>query len=367
MWLAGPLPADAAPLLTRLANAEDVRYVRVMPDVHLAHDICIGTVTATERLIYPHAVGADIGCGMVAIAFDCNADVLANKSVAGALLARLYRCVPANRQAEAQELPAGLQQQSLSDPRLEAIKSRDGRVQLGTLGRGNHFLEFQADNQGQLWLMVHSGSRAIGQAIHDMHLAKTARTTGGLRFLEVEGKNGQAYLADMTWAADYAAANRRAMVESASAAITALCGGRAIWGSYVGCSHNHVRRESHFGQELWVHRKGAISAKAGEAGIIPGAMGAVSFHVQGRGNPESLESSSHGAGRVMSRTDARRRISTRDLQRQLGQVWYDHRLAEALRDEAPAAYRDVEAVLRAERDLTRILRRLVPLLCYKGT
>lgn len=171
-WLAEPLPRDVAAALERLARCPDVRHVAVMPDVHLAHDVCVGTVVATSTLLYPSAVGGDIGCGMAALAFDAGAaDVLGEESRAAALMAALYDRVPANRQRAARELPAELAERVLSHSSLETIKRRDGRVQLGTLGRGNHFLEFQADEEeGRLWVMLHTGSRGVGQAIRDHHL-----------------------------------------------------------------------------------------------------------------------------------------------------------------------------------------------------
>ncbi|MDB5356392.1 MAG: hypothetical protein JWN24_2845 [Phycisphaerales bacterium] len=367
-WLADPLPTDVATAIDRIARTDDARRVAVMPDVHLAHEVCVGTVLATSRLIYPNAVGGDIGCGMAAMAFDASADLLRSEAHAARLLAALPRAVPAMRHASraARTLPDLLMRNSLSDPRLEAIRRRDGLVQFGTLGRGNHFLEFQSDEESRLWLMLHSGSRAIGQTVRDHHLAVATRSASGLAFLDSQSPAGLAYLADMEWSRAYASESRRAMALATADLMAELFGVRPINSSYFGCDHNHVRRETHLGEELWVHRKGACSAAVGEPGIIPGSMGTESFHVEGRGNPESLCSSSHGAGRAMSRDEARRKVTPRDLDRQLRGVWYDHRIAHALRDEAPAAYKDVRAVMRAQRDLTRIIRSLKPVLCYKS-
>lgn len=156
------------------------------------------------------------------------------------------------------------------------------------------------------------------------------------------------------------------MVRAVRGVLERVLGVHADEASYVSCHHNHVRRETHAGEELWVHRKGAISALGGEPGLVPGSMGSASFHVEGRGNIEALASSAHGAGRRMSRMEARRRLSGRDVQRELRGIWFDHRLASALRDEAPSAYKDIERVLRAQHDLVRIVRRLRPVLCFKG-
>jgi tRNA-splicing ligase RtcB len=371
MWLAEPLPRDVAQSLDRLAAAQDIQHIAVMPDVHLAREICVGTVIATRRRIYPAAIGGDIGCGMAAIRFDASADLLAAEQSAARLLSRLYERIPSLRQPR-HALPAGLPDdlpaERLSDPRLAKLAQRDGRVQLGTLGRGNHFVEFQADEQQQLWLMVHSGSRAMGQAItaHHLEWAATDASPSRLRFLDAETTAGQAYLADIDWALHYAAENRLAMVRAASQAIAELFGVATIPESLLHGHHNHVRRETHFGELLWVHRKGASPAAEGELGLIPGSMGAASFHVAGRGQEQSLRSSSHGAGRALSRTEAAHWISRKQLQRQMQGVWFDQRQTDRLRDEAPAAYKDIHAVMRAQRELVRIVRTLRPLLSYKG-
>lgn len=419
-WLAGPLPKDVESALTKVQKLPDVRHVAVMPDAHLAREVCVGTVLATTQTVYPAAVGGDIGCGMAAVAFDCGADVLASASAADRVFGSLGDAIPINRHHRARELPHDLQSAALSHPRLEAVKRRDARVQFGTLGRGNHFLEFQSDAEGRLWLMVHSGSRAVGPAIRDHHLAcargsteKTADVLEGLlaraenvpTFVRtLEGRPGQAgeeggpaaggpeeggsravvdqgsispaaggalpgasrYLSDAAWARAYADASRRAMLDAAAGVVASLFGGGRLKETLVTCDHNHVRRETHFGRELWVHRKGAASAREGEPGIIPGSMGTASYLVQGRGNADSLCSSAHGAGRAMSRDEARRRVSTRDLSRQLRDVWFDPRAALALREEAPSAYKDIGAVMRAQRDLVRITRTLRPVLSYKA-
>jgi tRNA-splicing ligase RtcB len=369
-WLAEPLPRDVKLAIERLARTDDVRRIVVLPDVHLAEDVCIGTVMATRRLIYPDAVGGDIGCGMAAIRFECGADVLADERDAARLLAGLYRQVPAIRHSSStavKALPEPLAADALTDPRLEKLKPRDGRVEFATLGRGNHFLEFQTDDAGSLWLMVHSGSRAMGQAIREIHLEGARESSTGLRFIDAEEESGQAYLADLAWACRYAEESRRALAAAAAELVSKLFSAPADPASFISCHHNHVRRETHSGETLWIHRKGAIPAAAGEAGIIPGSMGTSSYHVEGRGSEEALASSSHGAGRAMSRSRARRRICIADLHREMRGVWFDHRLGEALRDEAPSAYKDITAVMRAQGDLTRIVRRLRPVLCYKGT
>jgi tRNA-splicing ligase RtcB len=251
---------------------------------------------------------------------------------------------------------------------LENLKARDGKFQFCTLGRGNHFVELQADEQDRLWLMVHCGSRGIGQAIATHHLKK-ARLSGQqeklVRF-DAESADGQAYLADAAWAILYAEQNRLAIIDEVERLLREQFGLVADRASLIHSNHNHVNRETHDDGAFWVHRKGALSAFDGEPGVIPGSMGSASFHVIGRGEQESLCSSSHGAGRRFSRGEASKKINVRRLEQEMHGVWFDHRHMKMLRDEAPSAYKDIHAVMRAQRDLTRIERQVRPLLSYKG-
>lgn len=367
-WLAGPLPDDVDQALQRLARSDDVQRIAVMPDVHLAADVCIGTVVATSRLVYPSAVGGDIGCGVAALRFDVEPARLQEPRAAARLLAGLYDRVPALHHpvARAPALPDALCEQPLSDLALDRLRRREGRLELGTLGRGNHFLELQADEAGALWLMLHSGSRAMGQAIRDHHLRGATASAAGLPYLDSEDEAGQAYLADLDWALRYADASRRAMADVTAALLDEIVGAAPDWSTWLSCHHNHVRREPHDGGLRWVHRKGAIPAADDEPGIIPGSMGTPSFHTRGRGHGPALCSSSHGAGRALSRTVAKQTISRRELERQLDGVLYDHRRADQLRDEAPGAYKNIRAVMRAQHELTRTVRTLTPILSYKG-
>jgi tRNA-splicing ligase RtcB len=368
-WLIEPLETPAARMIDNARRADDVRHVAVMPDVHVANDVCVGTVMATQDLLYPSAVGGDIGCGMLAVAFDANAEAFARGDVAGRVLARLASGVPGRRRhrSRAAPLPSSLAATSLSHGSLEAVRRTAGEVQLGTLGGGNHFVELQADEAGRLWLMVHSGSRAVGQAVRDHHLAAAFPAgPGGLRALDARSDSGRAYAADVAWARAYAQANREAIADAVADVIRADLGVRVDDGSRFGCDHNHVTCEEHFGRPLWVHRKGAAPAGEGMAGILPGSMGTLSFHVEGRGCADALRSSAHGAGRARSRSATRDSVSERELMRQMAGVWFDYRLAGSLREEAPRAYKDVRAVLRAQHDLVRVVRTLKPVLVYKS-
>jgi len=262
--------------------------------------------------------------------------------------------------------PQELEPSQLSHPSLAAAARDEGRLQLGTLGGGNHFIELQADEEDRLWLMIHSGSRSMGQTICSHHMAKTDPAGSGLRVLDFDRSQGRAYAADMHFARRYADANRRAMAKSLEAVAHEILACSLDWSTLITVDHNHAQRELHFGQELWVHRKGAMPAAIGAAGVLPGSMGTESFHVEGLGCQDALQSSAHGAGRKLSREQARKSVSHHALQRQMEGVWYDYRLSEQLRDEAPAAYKDIKAVLRAQTDLVKVTRALQPVLNYKG-
>ncbi|MDZ4686636.1 MAG: RtcB family protein [Planctomycetaceae bacterium] len=363
MWLAEPLSTEVQRVIDRLRRLPDARAVAVLPDVHLAADVCVGVALATTDCVYPAAVGGDIGCGMLAVAVNAEADFLASPERAAELLSELYDRIPVNKHRCPQEMSSELRDGLLSADRLERLKLRDGAVQLGTLGRGNHFVELQRDAKDRLWLMIHSGSRGIGQAITEHH-QRQCTDRGGLPGLAANETSGQAYLNDVEWARRYAAANRHCMAQ----AMESLLHTHDItldWSTLIHCDHNHVAREQHHGEAVWVHRKGAMPADEGQPGMIPGSMGTTSVHVTGRGCDAALRTCSHGAGRKLTRTAARQR-SRRELLREMGHVWFDRRYADDLREEAPAAYKDLRTVLRAQRDLIRIVRELHPVLVYKG-
>jgi tRNA-splicing ligase RtcB len=264
-------------------------------------------------------------------------------------------------------MPQALREAVLSDPGLQRLWSQVGVLEHATLGSGNHFIELQADEAGRLWLMVHSGSRGLGPAIRDHHLKGALPAGAGLRLLPAAEDSGRAYLADACWARRYAASNRESLALLAGEAVAKVCGGHLEWAEVVRTDHNHLEREIHGGEGLWVHRKGAMPAHADQPGVLPGSMGTLSYHVCGRGCAAALCSSAHGAGRILSRSDARRLISPGDLAEQMREVWYDFRKAARLCDEAPGAYKDIRAVARAQHELVRIVRVLRPVLNYKGT
>jgi len=365
----GPMSPELKDALDRLARAEDVAHIAVMPDAHLADDVCVGTVTATRRRLLPAAVGGDIGCGMVGLRLDAPPDLLEDRDRAARMLSGLGARIPPllRPSSEAPALAAELMDAPLSAPELEVKKKRDGRLEMGTLGRGNHFLEVQKDEEGSVWLLVHSGSRAMGPAIRKWHEARAPRDRAGIAWLDAESEEGRGYLADVAWARAYAKASRAQILEQALGLVGDLFGVPADPSSRIEIDHNHVAREEHGGQTLWVHRKGAMGLPQGCLGVVPGSMGSASFHVEGRGHAEALDSSAHGAGRAMSRAEASRRIRPKDLLAEARGVWFDHRLAASLCQEAPSAYKDIGVVMRAQRELVRVVRRLMPVLVYKAS
>lgn len=365
-WWSEPPDADVRAALDRLRHTPDVVQIAVMPDVHLAEDVCIGVVLASTSTLFPAAVGGDIGCGMATIELGVEADALANPRTAARVLDGFARGVPVMRHArrDAPQMPDALRDVDVGSPELDALRRREGALQLGTLGRGNHFLELQAADDGGLWVVVHSGSRGLGPAIRAAH-EKHAKGSG-LFGIAADTPEGAAYLADVQWALAYADASRSHMLDVATDVLQRELGAAPRPDSLMRCHHNFVRKETHDGRDLWVHRKGANAAAPDEPGIIPGSMGTATYHVVGRGCAGALCSSSHGAGRAMSRSRARRVIGTRRLHDELRGIWYDHRLASQLCEEAPGAYKDIGAVMRAQGDLVKIVRCTRPVLVYKG-
>lgn len=366
-WWVSETPDDAVRrAVSRMAEFEDVTRIAVMPDVHLGQDVCIGTAMATRQLIYPAAVGGDIGCGMLALAFDCNADEIRSGAVAGELLREISRSIPSNRRHRAYlvDWPDDLSFDQLSDPAIARFARTEGTLQLGTLGGGNHFVELQSDSDDRLWLMIHSGSRAIGQMVRNTHIAR-AKIINHMAALDSTIDSGRAYLNDAEWACRYARANRSAMMSCVINAIHRTINANPLFETLIHIDHNHVRLERHFSEQCWVHRKGAMPADAGFDGVVPGSMGTLSYHIRGLGNEKSLRSSAHGAGRRFSRAAAREKFDRADLKHQMRNVWYDPRRASELLDECPNAYKDVRAVVKAQGELVEVVRTLKPVLVHK--
>jgi len=354
--------------LTRLPFA--YRQVALMPDVHAGYGMPIGGVMATEETIVPYAVGLDIGCGMRAARTPYRAGDISPER-RRSWLEKIRAVIP-----QGFDWHPDIQRHEVLDRmplHLPLFREEDKRArrQLGTLGGGNHFIELQADEEGRLWVMIHSGSRNIGKqtAEHYHKKAKdvTRKTgvelpTSELSFLPLETEEGQEYAEAMNWCLDFARANRERMMERALEVLGAAPEDE------LDIHHNYAALEEHFGRRVWVHRKGATKAAAGERGIIPGSMGSSSYIVEGKGNPESLLSCSHGAGRRMGRKEARRRIPVEDVLNGLKDqgIIVSTGNPRDLPEESTQAYKDIDTVLGEQEDLVRPLVKLKPLGVVKG-
>jgi tRNA-splicing ligase RtcB (3'-phosphate/5'-hydroxy nucleic acid ligase) len=351
-------------------------HVALMPDAHVGMGATIGSVIPTNGAVIPSAVGVDIGCGMIAAELDVTEAQLPDSLEP--LLGRIERAIPAGvgrgHDAVAQNadrwLAAHQPQTVLSEDQAQRAAK-----QFGTLGSGNHFFELCVDERGRVWVVLHSGSRGIGNKLATMHI-DTARKLAQALELQLEDKDlayftegtpeFDAYVADMLWAQEYARANRDQMMDNAMREVFAVLGfGRET--QRINCHHNFTQREVHDGRELWVTRKGAIRADIGDLGVIPGSMGTRSYIVAGKGNAASWRSCSHGAGRRHSRTQAKKLFTEADLAEQMaGKVWLSSR-AGALVDEIPTAYKDIDRVMADQTDLVEVLHTLHQVLNYKGT
>jgi tRNA-splicing ligase RtcB len=342
-----------------------VEHVAAMADAHVAEGVAVGTVFATETFVVPKALGGDLGCGMSAVCLDASVDDVDRKMLER-LVADLGRAIPAGdatHRGRGVDVPEALLSEPLSTHALEHTRDALARRHLGTLGGGNHFLEIERDADGALWLLVHSGSRGLGAAIAGHH----TRTGDPLHALDTREEEGAAYLRDLGWALAFARANRQALAVKALEVIANALGREVRGGEdVVDIHHNFVARERWFGRDLLVHRKGAVAVPSGTQALIPGSMGTASYIVHGLGNEAAFGSCSHGAGRVMSRKEARANIKPHALARAMRRVAYPEALAKSLVEEAPDAYRDIGEVLDDQEDLVRRVRRLEPIAVLKG-
>ena len=363
-------PAGALEQLKRIATQRYVvEHVAGMPDLHVAQGVAVGTVFATADTVVPAALGGDLGCGMSAMRFDYPAARLSTGDLTR-FLGVLSQRIPvgdSTHRGKGMPVPDDLLVAPLSTGALEHARERLTPKHLGTLGGGNHFLELDRDGGGDLWLLVHSGSRGLGAAVAAHHLrAAEEHGAGDIPGLRCETEPGQACLGDIHWALTFARANRDALVKTVAESLGELTGQAPDWDSWVDVHHNFVRFEHHLGRRLLVHRKGAIGAPSGERALIPGSMGTASYIVEGKGEPHSFCSASHGAGRVMTRREARKEIRPERLAHAMRRVIFDQRRLSSLVEEAPMAYRDIGEVLEDEEDLVRPVLRLVPIAVVKG-
>ena len=360
-------------------------HVALMADAHLGMGVTVGSVIPTDGAIIPAAVGVDIGCGMIAVETSLEAGDLPD-DLRG-LLRRIERAVPAgvgrgHDVRKDPDPPGGIWLREHPNDSITRDGLGDRAVsQFGTLGSGNHFVEVCLDEQEVVWVVLHSGSRGVGNRLAMKHI-QTAKgkmkeyavviPDPNLAYL-VEGTSEfDEYMTDLLWAQRYALANREAMMDAVLRALLAELRADAGAASFtevrrVNCHHNYTARERHMGREVWVTRKGAIRAREGDAGVIPGSMGTNSFIVRGLGNPLSFDSAAHGAGRRMSRRQAKRQFTPEQLVKAMeGKTWLADR-AHDLLDEIPGSYKDIEVVMRDQADLVAVERELTQILNYKGT
>jgi tRNA-splicing ligase RtcB len=391
-WVRGvPLDEGARRQLENTARLPFVyKWIAAMPDVHWGLGATVGSVVATKGAIVPAAVGVDIGCGMAALRTTLTAsdlpddlrpvrDAIERAVPVGFTAGRgrqdrgSWHDVPAR--VEDAWLPLAQGYARLVDRHPVLRREKAPSRQLGTLGSGNHFIEVCLDEEDRVWFLLHSGSRGVGNRIgtyfierarEEMRAQDVHLPDRDLAYLR-EGTTGfDEYVEAVGWAQSYAAQNRRTMMAGVVGAVSSAKGVPpfAATDELVNCHHNYVAREAHYGEEVLVTRKGAVRAGRGDLGIIPGSMGARSYIVRGKGHPESFESCSHGAGRVMSRTEAKRRFTVADHVEATKGI--ECRKDAGVIDETPAAYKSIDAVMEAQQDLVEVVHRLRQVVCVKG-
>ena len=388
-WIRGVSIEDAAARqLQNVARLPCVQgWVAAMPDVHWGVGATVGSVIPTVGAIIPAAVGVDIGCGMAAVRTTLSADDLPESL--RDVRAAIERAVPHGRTPRGRDKGAwddppapAIAAWARLKPSFDAITAKHGKIKnsnhvthLGTLGTGNHFIEVCLDEANRVWFMLHSGSRGVGNKIgtyfielakQDMreHLANLPDED--LAYLEEGTAHFEEYVEAVGWAQDYAMTNRRLMMEAVVQAVGTVPGIPPFEAGVtaVNCHHNYVARERHGGREVFITRKGAVRAGTSDLGIIPGSMGARSYIVRGRGSAESYESCSHGAGRAMSRSEAKRRFTLADHEAATAGI--ECRKDADVIDETPGAYKPIDAVMEAQRDLVEIVHTLHQIVCVKG-
>ncbi|UYZ85375.1 RtcB family protein [Entomomonas sp. E2T0] len=388
MWTQGvPVEDDARQQLMDTAKMPFIfKHLAVMPDVHLGKGSTIGSVIPTVGAIIPAAVGVDIGCGMIAACTSLMASDLPDSLLA--IRTAIEKAVPHGRTTGRNDRGAWSKATTEVDNTWQILADRfkvitdkypkladtNNRLHLGTLGTGNHFIEVCLDEADHVWFMLHSGSRGVGNAIgrlfielaqDDMreHIANLPNRD--LAYLKEGTKHYDDYVEAVSWAQDFARLNRELMMLNVIKAVrTVITKPFETHLEAVNCHHNYVQKEQHFGQEVLVTRKGAVSAHKGQLGIIPGSMGAKSYIVRGLGNEEAFCSCSHGAGRTMSRTKAKKMFTVADQIKATAHV--ECRKDEDVIDEIPMAYKDIDAVMEAQSELVEVLHTLKQVVCVKG-
>jgi tRNA-splicing ligase RtcB len=353
-------------------------HLALMPDAHLGIGATVGSVIPTLRAVIPAAVGVDIGCGMIAVRTQyALADLPKDRK---RLREDIERVVPLsaghnNRRvlASAEPRVAELRKQAAAAGFNPSVYMDKWDLQLGSLGSGNHFIEVCADETDAVWLFLHSGSRGVGNKIAQHHIGVARQMMAkkqihlpdpDLAYLEEGTSQFDRYIAELRWAQHFALLNREEMMDRVTAQFGSWVGGSVRERERINCHHNFTQQETHYGKPVWVSRKGAIKAGRGDPGLIPGSMGTASYVVEGKGNPASLNSSPHGAGREYSRTAARKEFSLAELKTAMRGI--EFRASEAFIDEIPAAYKPIDVVMRDAQDLVRVRHTLRQLINVKG-
>ncbi|SDF06118.1 tRNA-splicing ligase RtcB [Blastococcus aurantiacus] len=352
-------------------------HLALMPDAHLGMGATVGSVIPTDGAIIPAAVGVDIGCGMIAVRTQFTADDVAGRPL-DVLHQQISRSIPLSAGGRNQKIRAS------AEPRIAELRetpgagqadaeSRQWPQQLGSLGSGNHFIELSLDEEDRVWLFLHSGSRGVGNRLAQKHI-KVAREQCERRHIQlpdrdlaylVEGEpEFDRYVEALRWAQRFAYLNREEMMDRCVDQLGRFLNAGVERTETVNCHHNYTERETHFGREVWLSRKGAISAREGQLGLIPGSMGAASYVVAGLGNVPSLMSSPHGAGRNFSRTAARKRFTRQDLDARMAGIAWGH--SDAFLDEHPDAYKPIDQVMADAADLVEVRHTLRQIVNVKG-
>ncbi len=355
------------------------KHIAIMPDAHQGYGMPIGGVLATQDVIIPNAVGVDIGCGMCAVKTnltELDTDTLKK------IMSRIREVVPVGFNKHKKPQNVDSMPGVVNYPEVVGIDEmpivkrefQNAFYQVGTLGGGNHFIEIQKGNDGHIWIMIHSGSRNLGFKVakHYNDLANELNQKWHssipkeeeLAFLPMNSKEGKSYIREMNYCVEFALSNRSLMMDRVIEIMSGVKEFTSV-GDVVNIAHNYAKMENHFGQNVMVHRKGATLAREGTVGIIPGSQGTRSFIVKGKGNKESFESCSHGAGRKMGRKQAKKTLNLEEEQKKLEGIVHSVRTEKDL-DEAPGSYKDIETVMENQTDLVDILVELTPLGVIKG-
>jgi tRNA-splicing ligase RtcB len=360
-------------------------HVALMPDAHLGKGATVGSVLPTKGAIIPAAVGVDIGCGMIAVRTPWSVDEVRGRGPLAPLRGDIERAVPLSAGKYNKKLTESAKRRvaeleakahELGDRVLHSVTTTapNWAMQLGSLGSGNHFIEVTADEQDRVWLFLHSGSRGVGNKIASKHIAIARQRAErdrldlpdrDLAWLDEGTPEFDRYIAELRWAQHFALLNREEMMDRLTGCLaTHMRADETPELERINCHHNFTQRERHFGDDLWVSRKGAIQAKKGQPGLIPGSMGTASYVVTGLGNAESLESSPHGAGRAYSRTKARKTFTRAQLEESMKGIEWRH--SDVFLDEIPAAYKNIDVVMQDAADLVEVRHTLRQLVNVKG-